>query len=139
VARKTSVTSLRQICEINLTSLIDLSFLLLITFIITFPLIEQGIPVNLPREKTKDLTSPKAQTITVDQHGNIYLDNIAINLEQLGARMMQIGKADPEVTVMIRADERIKYGLLAHVLRILHDAGIVKMALVTQAEQKSQP
>lgn len=139
MARKTPVTSLRQISEINLTSLIDLSFLLLITFIITFPLIEMGIPVNLPREKTKDLTSLKAQTITVDQHGDIYLDNIAINLEQLGARMAEIGKADPEVTVMIRADERIRYGLLARVLRILHDAGIVKMALVTQAEQKSKP
>lgn len=134
MARKIPLTSLRKISEINITPLMDLTFILLITFIITFPLIEQGIPVNLPRGKTKDLTSPNAQTISVDKNGSIYLDNVSLNLEQLSARIAEISKVNPDVTVMVRADERIKYGQLVKVLRILYEAKVTKIALVTQSE-----
>ena len=66
MARKTPQSSLKQISEINLTPLMDLTFILLITFIITFPLIEQGIAVNLPKGKAKELSEEEARTVTVD-------------------------------------------------------------------------
>ena len=56
--RKTSLVALKEISEINMTPLMDLTFILLITFIITFPLIEQGIPVNLPKGDAADLDNP---------------------------------------------------------------------------------
>ena len=67
MARKTPLTSLKQISEINLTPLMDLTFILLITFIITFPLIEQGIPVDLPAGEAEELTPERARTITLDE------------------------------------------------------------------------
>jgi biopolymer transport protein ExbD len=134
VARRTSLTSLKQISEINLTPLMDLTFILLITFIITFPLIEQGIPVNLPKARASEVVAPEARTITVAYKGDIFLDDIPISIEQLNVRMNELAVAEPDVSVLIRADERIQYGVVVKVLKVLHDAHIVKMALVTEAE-----
>ncbi len=134
MARRTSLTSLKQISEINLTPLMDLTFILLITFIITFPLIEQGIPVNLPKARASEVVAPEARTITVAYKGDIFLDDIPISIEQLNVRMNELAVAEPDVSVLIRADERIQYGVVVKVLKVLHDAHIVKMALVTEAE-----
>jgi biopolymer transport protein ExbD len=133
--RRTSLTSLKQISEINLTPLMDLTFILLITFIITFPLIEQGISVELPSAKADELSAEQASTITIDDKGGIYLDNISIDIETLEKRLIAMGQADENTTVMVRADESIQYGVLVKVLKVLHGAKIKKMALVTQADE----
>ena len=134
MARKIPQTSLKQISEINLTPLMDLTFILLITFIITFPLIEQGIAVNLPKGKAKELSEEEARTVTVDAKGAIYLDNTPITLEELTDVMMTIASTSPDVTVMLRADEAVQYGTVVEVLKVLNRAKIGKMALVTQDE-----
>lgn len=136
MVRRATHTMPERLSEISMTPLIDLTFLLLITFVITFPLIEQGIPVNLPRAKAQDLISEKARTITVNQRGDIYLENTLLSLEQLKDRMAVLVNAEPDLTVMIRADESIRYGHLVTVLKVLHDVNVSKMALVTQAEEK---
>jgi len=114
----------------------DLTFILLITFIITFPLLEQGIPVNLPKGKTSDLSTEKSRTVTVDKEGNIYLDNVPMSIEELGAIMKNLGRVDPHVTIMVRADERIVYGRVVGILKSLHDANISRMALITEFEEE---
>lgn len=138
MARKTSLTSLKQISEINLTPLMDLTFILLITFIITFPLIEQGISVNLPKHKADTLSNDKARTVSVDRNGSVYFDEIPVTLDDLAVRLGELSRLDPEITVMIRADEEIRYGYLVKVLKVLHNAGIAKMALVTEADGKPE-
>jgi biopolymer transport protein ExbD len=135
MARQMPLTSLKQINEINLTPLMDLTFILLITFIITVPLIEQGIPVNLPKGKAADLTPEKAQTVSVDHDGQVFLDDVPVTLQQLEERMTHMMRTTGDVTVMVRADEMIRYGVLVQVLRVLNQAQISKMALVTQAEE----
>lgn len=134
MARRTSIKPLQEISEINMTPLIDLTFLLLITFIITFPLIEQGVPVNLPRGKAEDISSQHHRTISVNLKGEIFLDEKAISRDDLTSEMNALGAADPEAVVLVRADEGIAYGKVADVVRILHDAKIARMALVTRAE-----
>ncbi len=134
MSRRTTILSLEQIREINMTPLIDLTFLLLITFMITFPLMEQGIPVNLPRGKAEELDGRKTQNLTVDVKGNLYLNRVMVSKEQLAAEMAVLGQADPDAVVMVRADEKIEYGRLVEVLKILHEAKIARMALVTQPE-----
>jgi biopolymer transport protein ExbD len=134
VPRKTPLTSLRQISEINLTPLMDLTFILLITFIITFPLIEQGILVNLPKANATDLSPDTAMTISLDKDGAVYLDEVRTSLEELAARMKEQGRDNPDVTIMIRADERLNYGKVVEIMKILHDANMTKMALVTQQQ-----
>jgi biopolymer transport protein TolR len=135
MGRRTSILALEQIKEINMTPLIDLTFLLLITFMITFPLLEQGIHVNLPRGKTSELDEKRSRTITVDAQNRIHLDRQSITREELAAEMNTLGRADPDVVIMVRADETIPYGKLVEILKILHDAKIARMALVTNPEK----
>lgn len=125
---------MKDMSEINLTPLIDLTFLLLITFIITFPLIEQGIPVNLPKGKAQELKPDAARTVTVDKAGDIFLDDVKVTLEEFSLEMENAGKRDSSVMVMVRGDENIKYGRMVEILRALNNAKITKMALVTQGE-----
>ncbi|MCX7817767.1 MAG: biopolymer transporter ExbD [Kiritimatiellae bacterium] len=133
--RRTTIVALSEIKEINLTPLIDLTFLLLITFIITFPLIEQGVPVNLPRGKAEDLPQRNTRSITIRRDGMIHLDQRSVTLDVLAEEMRQLGAADPDLVVMVRADENVPYGRVAEVLRVLHQAKISKLALVHRAEE----
>ncbi len=133
--RKTSLVALKEISEINMTPLMDLTFILLITFIITFPLIEQGIPVNLPKGSAADLDNPDSLNITIDAQGVLFLDDATVSLEALTGEMQRTGELAPDTTVYVRADERIDYGRVAEVMKILYDAKITRMALVTQAEE----
>lgn len=132
--RRMTLTSMKDMSEVNLTPLIDLTFLLLITFIITFPLIEQGIPVNLPKGKSRELEPDVARTVTIDKAGSIFLDEEKLTIDEFQAEMQTAAKIDSSVMVMVRGDEDIRYGRIVEVLRVLNDANITKMALVTQAE-----
>jgi biopolymer transport protein TolR len=133
--RKTSLVALKEISEINMTPLMDLTFILLITFIITFPLIEQGIPVNLPKGSAKELDNPDTRAITIDDKGIIYLDDLPISEEGLIGEMQRTGTLSPDTTIYVRADERIAYGRVAAVMKILHNANITRTALVTQSDE----
>ena len=133
--RKTSLVALKEISEINMTPLMDLTFILLITFIITFPMIEQGIPVNLPKGSAADLDNPDSQNITIDAQGVLFLDDETVSLEALTGEMQRTGELAPDTTVYVRADQSIDYGRVAEVMKILYDAKITRMALVTQAEE----
>ena len=127
-------SSMKQISEINLTPLMDLTFILLITFIITFPLIEQGIPVNLPTGNAIPVEAATAQTVTINDAGEIYLNDARVSTDELFGMLAEVAAADPSVAVMVRADERIVYGRVAEVLKILHKARISRLSLVTRAE-----
>ena len=131
MARRSSLNRNRQISEINMTPLLDLTFLLLITFIITVPLIEQGIQIRLPKGKASAMEQPNTCSITVDDQGTLFLDNIPITEDVLAAELQAKVLADPDVTILVRADERLAYGKVVTVLRTLHDVGISRMALVT--------
>jgi biopolymer transport protein ExbD len=135
MARRSSLNRNRQISEINMTPLLDLTFLLLITFIITVPLIEQGIQIRLPKGKASAMEQPNTCSITVDDQGTLFLDNIPITEDVLAAELQAKVLADPDVTILVRADERLAYGKVVTVLRTLHDVGISRMALVTAPEQ----
>lgn len=132
--RRLTSSSVRRICDVNLTSMMDLTFLLLITFIITYPLMEQGIPVNLPRGQAKELTPDRALTVSVDAKGLVYLDHERLTLSELAARLESAARTQPQVTVMVRADETVRYGEVVAVLRVLHQARITRLALVTRPE-----
>lgn len=131
MARRTSIRPLQELNEINMTPLIDLTFLLLITFIITMPMVEQGIPVNLPKGKAKELDQSETRSITIDGTGGLFLDQAVITLEQLGAEMKALAASDPDTTVLVRADDKLAYGRVVEVMRILSEAQITRMALVT--------
>lgn len=132
--RKTSLIALSEISEINMTPLMDLTFILLITFIITFPLIEQGVPVNLPIGKAADLDNPDAINISIKADGQLYLDDDTVTVEMLLGEMQRTGLTAPDTTIYVRADKAVEYGSVAEVMKILYNAKLTRMALVTQAE-----
>ena len=135
MARRTSIVSLGQISDINMTPLMDLTFILLITFIITFPLIEQGIAINLPKGEAADMMDQQTRSISLNAAKQLYLDDVPVSREELARAMADIGANDPDTTIYVRADRELPYGEVVEIMRILHDANIVKMALVTEAEQ----
>lgn len=135
MARRTTIKPLQEISEINMTPLIDLTFLLLITFIITMPLVEQGIPVNLPKGQAKELDQSQMRSITVDVKGQVFLDAAPVTLDHLKQEMAALGGRAPDTVVMVRGDLGVPYGKIVDVVRILQDAQISKMALVTTPEQ----
>lgn len=137
--RKSAIKPLQEISEINMTPLIDLTFILLITFIITMPLIEQGIPIRLPQGKAQEINENETRSITVDAEGNLYLDRVPVSSDDLAREMQLIGEALPNTAVLVRADETIAYGRVVEVLRILNDAKITRMALVTSPEANVRP
>jgi biopolymer transport protein TolR len=133
--RKTSLISLRESNEINITSLMDIIVILLFAFIITMPIIEQSLPVNLPNAKAgpMDLTK-KHHTIELSIKNGISLDGAAMSLQRLEEKMREIGLTDSKTPVYVRADEKIDYGRVVEVIQVLKNAKIETMGLVTQAE-----
>ena len=119
---------------VDMTSLIDLTFLLLVTFIVTLPALEQGIQILLPQAKnlppppTKD---NKANTITIDQLNRIFLNDKPVSMEDLEAELMAMSAADPDVPVLVRGDERLSYGSVMRVVKLVYKCNVRKMALIT--------
>jgi biopolymer transport protein ExbD len=135
MARRTSLVNLNQISDINMTPLMDLTFILLITFIITFPLIEQGIAINLPKGKAADMMDVETRSISLNLDKQLYLDDVPVSADELRVSMSEIGLNNPDMTIYVRADRKLPYGEVVEIMKILHDANITKMALVTEADQ----
>jgi biopolymer transport protein TolR len=114
----------------------DLTFLLLITFIITFPLVEQGIYVQLPSGRAKALNADRARTVTLDRAGSVYLDDQPMTWERFAADMGALGRSAPETLILVRADERLQYAAVVRALKVLNGAGLSRMALVTRGEEE---
>lgn len=125
--------SSKLINEINMMPLIDLTFLLLITFIITMPAMEQGISIRLPQGKS-DVLPKKANVVTVDAEGKVFLNNRVIGLEDLERTLGEMAAEQPDVSVLVRGDERLEYGKVIQVMKILYKVKITRMALVTLSD-----
>lgn len=119
--------------QVDMTSLIDLTFLLLVTFIVTLPALEQGVSIMLPQAKTDQLPTKdkKANTVTIDALNRVFLNNKPVTHEELETALSSMQAEDPDVPVLVRGDERLEYGQVMSVVKILHKCKIRKMALVT--------
>ncbi len=116
-----------------MTSLIDLTFLLLVTFIVTLPALEQGISILLPRAKTDELPTKNndANTVTIDRNGLIYLNNKPTTLDDLRQTLKEMAREDPDVPVLVRGDVALPYGDVMEVVKVVYECKIHRMALVT--------
>ncbi|MBQ7189081.1 MAG: biopolymer transporter ExbD [Kiritimatiellae bacterium] len=124
----------RRFCEINMTPLMDMTFLLLITFIITMPAMEQGISIKLPQGNADIIPNKKSNVVTLDAEGGIFLNNHPLSLDALEKELGTMAAEDPNTAVQVRADERLDYGKVMRVMKILYKVKITRMALVTLAE-----
>jgi biopolymer transport protein TolR len=118
--------------EINMVPFIDVVLVLLIIFMITAPILQSGIEVDVPKTKTvKELTEVR-MVVTIDRAQRIYLNDKAINIHDIG---QTISSQSPDVakqTVYVRCDESVPFGAWATVVDSLRQAGIVNISVVTQ-------
>lgn len=130
--RKTPLMQTQLIGEVNLTPLMDLTFILLITFIITFPLLESGIPVSLPKAKGSPIEDQNTVMVTVDAEGDWFWEERPITAETLAAEARFLRENQPDTLLLLRGDEELAYGSLIEVMQVLKENGIQKISLVTQ-------
>ena len=134
MSRRSSLVSLNQISDINMTPLMDLTFILLITFIITFPLIEQGVSINLPKGNASTISETSSQTISINAEGSYYLDDDLLSQSELREFLLQLSSTQPDQVIFLRADQTLPYGKVMDLIRMLNDAKISRMALITEAD-----
>ena len=119
--------------DINVTSMLDLAYVLLIVFIIMTTAAVQGITVNLPKASdTPSLAKPKTKAITITADGTIFLDTYPVTLEQLESLLQQYRAADPELPVIIKGDATVQYQNVVDVLALVGRIDITQIGLVTQ-------
>lgn len=135
MATKVGGDDLGDLAEINVTPLVDVMLVLLIIFIITAPMLVQGLKVNLPKQDAPALTSksdePVILTLTSDQI--ILLADEPVHIKLLPERLGALLAGSPR-PVYLKADETLPYGFVVRVLAVLDQVGVEQVGMVTQPE-----
>jgi len=119
--------------EINVTPLVDVMLVLLIIFMVTAPLLTQGVDVDLPETDSPALQQHiEPLVVTIRANGSIYIQKHAIDIRKLAPRIKAMRKAKARLPVFIRGDAKTPYGRVAEVMGRLESAGIKKVGLVTE-------
>jgi biopolymer transport protein TolR len=120
-----------SLSEINMVPFIDVVLVLLIIFMITAPILQSGIEVDVPKtHSVKEITEQKL-VVTIDKAQRVYLGNDAVNVHDLGAKVnAQLKK--PQDGVFLRCDETVPFGIFASVVDTLRQSGINNISIVTE-------
>lgn len=118
--------------EINVTPFVDVVLVLLIIFMLTAPILESGIEVDLPKTKTVKVTSEEKVVVTIDRRQTIYVGNDPVNIHRLGASVLDRLKGAGEQPVFIRCDKNAPFGVFATVLDALKQAKLTNVNVVTE-------
>jgi len=123
----------RFMSDINVTPLVDVMLVLLIIFMVTAPMMMQGVNVSLPQTTSKPLPAEKDHlTISVDRSQQIYINDYKVALEALQGKMRKILEGRSEQRVYLRADKGVPYGVVARVISEVKAAGVEKLGMVTE-------
>jgi biopolymer transport protein TolR len=120
--------------DINVTSLVDVAFVLLIIFMITAPIMQGGVDVQLPRAEARPLQPREGLVVSIDREGRIFVDETALSYEDFRAAFPAIVTARQPSGVYLRADQRVDYGQVVRVLAAMRAAGIGDVGLVAEQE-----
>ena len=134
MATQTRFTEQSMMAEINVTPLVDVMLVLLIIFIVTVPLLMQGIPLNLPKAAAPPLNPAKQVELSIDGNQQLYLNRTPLQRTQLKARLQALHANSPQLTVQLMVDERVQYGEVAKTMAVIQQAGISKLVFVTASE-----
>ena len=121
------------ISQINVTPLVDVMLVLLVIFMVTAPIIQQGVQVNLPRAKAAAIPGTEELLIvTIAKNGKIYLNDNVMTLADLGAKLRAIRKLQADKQVYLRADQDVRYGMVIKTIAEIKQAGIDRLGMVTR-------
>src|ERR1700680_2722161 len=128
LARQTETT----LSDINIVPFVDVMLVLLIIFMITAPILQSGIEVNLPKTQTVKEISEERLVVTIDRGQLIYLGNDAVNIHDRGSKVRAQMRNPQTDAVFLRCDETVPFGTFATVIDTLRTAGIDNVSVVTE-------
>ena len=124
----------QALSEINVTPFVDVMLVLLIIFMVTAPLLQQGIDVSLPQAKGKEMSPAERVVITIKKDGKLYMDRSSVTIETLRKDLLKI----PNKEVFLKADKDVPYGIVVTVMGELREIGIEKLGMVTEPKARIQ-
>lgn len=136
MALKTSPLRRRQLgtslSEINVTPFVDVMLVLLVIFMVTAPMMQSGIGVNLPQAETESAPAEEGLTLTITEDKYIHMENSVINQFLLEQKLREYFYGKEKKIVFIRGDENLPFGFVMRILDITKKAGIETVGLVTR-------
>lgn len=116
--------------EINVTPFVDVMLVLLVIFMVTAPLLQQGVDVNLPKAKGKELPPEERISLVIKRDRTIYMNDTPITIPQMRGKLEAISKLNPNI--FLKADKDVPYGLVVEVMGEIKEAGIEKLGMITE-------
>jgi len=122
--------------DINVTSLVDVAFVLLIIFMITAPIMQGGVDVQLPRAEARPIPAKEGMVVSVDREGRIFIDETRVSYGDFRMTFGALVQSRKPKSVYLRADRRVPYGEVVKVLAIIRLSGISDVGLVAEEEER---
>lgn len=132
----------RELSEINITPFVDVMLVLLIIFMVTAPLLQQGLPVHLPEAAAPALKRTKTDVIlTLQKGGGIFLgdDKTSIPINEVEGRLQAIYSQKEQKDLFIKADTELQYGTVVKIMSLAKKAGVDRIGMITQPESSEGP
>ena len=126
-----------SLAEINITPLVDVVLVLLIIFMLTAPILQSGIEVDVPKTRTVKEITEERLVISIDKSQRVFLGNDPININQIAERLRQKVRDPEHQSIFLRADQNVPFGAFATVMDSVKQAGITNVSIVTQPMQEN--
>jgi biopolymer transport protein TolR len=121
-----------NISQINITPLVDVMLVLLVIFMVTAPILQQGVSVDLPQVAAGPVDGQDTSlVVTVGKDGKVHLDNRVVKLDELQQTLVETMRKKPEQAIYLRADKGVQYGKVVEVMAVLRNAGVKKLGMMT--------
>ena len=120
------------LAEINMTPLVDVMLVLLVIFLVTAPMLNSAIKLNLPAESAAQITEQKTITISINRSGQYFVDDKPVSEVELETKLRATAQENPKHQIHIRADVDVNYGKVSHILADLQRLGLANIGFVTQ-------
>ncbi len=135
--RRRRPSTMNTIDQINVTPLLDLTFLLLIAFMITMPLMEYGTSVNPPEMNAQVLPQDNFKSVTLNKDGALDYDKRIVSREELMVHLRDLKNTSPKTILLVRADGSRSYNDVIALMKDIKNSGFTNISLVTQAENRT--
>jgi len=122
--------------EINITSLVDVAFTLLVIFIITAPIMQGGVDVRVPRAQAETISNPDGIIVSVTAQGELYVGESAVTEDQFEAVLTDVVRERQATAVYLRADEGVPYGTVLRVLGAMKALDLANVGLVAEPDNQ---
>ncbi|MCD6485955.1 MAG: biopolymer transporter ExbD [Syntrophobacterales bacterium] len=130
-------TATQSISDINVTPLVDVMLVLLIVFMVTAPMLQMGIDVNLPRVKAKTVDVGEEKLIlTINNKEEIFINKYKTSITGLKTKLESIFSSRIDREIFMRADEKVPYGFVVRVMSEVRKAGVDKLGMITESPKE---